>query len=157
MNPRFRYAAAGLSLLLSAPLPAAWAAGPMKPVVVELTEVPCQFLEPERGENHGFKSIKRSDCEAINAESADKRLAAAKILRLKPGHHIFRVTNRSVPYETGFWLRGNGVLDRLSLPSVKGGGVQVGKTRDFEILLEEGEYVYSCPFSPTPPYRLIVE
>ncbi len=156
MNLRFWYAATGLPLLLSALLPAAWAAGPTKPVVIELTQVPCQFLEPERGKNYGFESTKRTDCEAINEESGEKRLAAAKTLKLKPGRYIFRVTNRSVPYETGFWLRGNGVLDRVSLPSVRGGGLAAGMTRDFEILLEEGEYLYSCHLNPTLSYKLVV-
>jgi len=148
---------AGFVALLGGLAAAAWAAEPVKPVVIELTQVPCQFLEPEGGKNYGFESTRRADCEAINEASGGKRLAAAKTLQLKPGHYIFRVTNRNVPYETGFWLRGNGVLDRLSLPSVKGSGVAAGMTRDFEVLLEKGEYVYSCHLNPTLTYKLIVE
>lgn len=128
-----------------------------EPTVIELTQVPCQFLEPEQGKNHGYASDKKADCVAINAETAAARLAKAKTIRLKPGKYIFRVTNRSVDYELGFWLRGDGLLDRLSLPSVSGGGLKTGTTRDYEVVLEQGEYVYSCPLNPTPAYKLVVK
>jgi len=127
------------------------------PTVIELTQVPCQFLEPEKGKNHGYASGEKADCEAINAESAAARLAEAKTIRLKPGKYIFRVTNSNVPYELGFWLRGAGLLNRLSLPSVSGGGLKTGVTREYEIVLEAGEYVYSCPLNPTPDYKLVVK
>ena len=123
--------------------------------VVELTQVPCQFLESEHGTNRGYKSMKQADCEAINAKTGADRLAQAKTIRLRPGKHIFRVTNRDVPYELGFWLRGDGALNRVRLPSVSGGGLTAGKTQDYEIVLERGEYVYSCPLNPTPDYKLV--
>ncbi len=127
------------------------------PKVIELTQVPCQFLESENGKNHGYKSMKLADCEAINAKTGDARLNAAKTFELKPGKYVFRVTNRDVPYELGFWLRGDGALNRLSLPSVSGGGLTTGKTQDYEIVLEKGEYVYSCPLNPTPNYKIVVK
>ena len=125
--------------------------------VIELTQVPCQFLEAEHGKNHGFESQEKADCEAINSRTGATRLATAKTFKLEPGKYVFRVTNRNVPYELGFWLRGDGLLNRISLPSVSGGGLATGTTRDFEIILEEGEYVYSCPLNPTLNYRLIVQ
>ena len=128
-----------------------------EPTVIELTQVPCQFLEPEKGKNHGYESRKKADCEAINAESGAARLAEAQTIKLRPGKYVFRVTNSNVQYEVGFWLRGAGLLDRLSLPSVSGGGLKPGTTRDFEVLLEKGEYVYSCPLNPTPAYKLMVK
>jgi hypothetical protein len=124
--------------------------------IIVFTQVPCQFLESENGHNHGFEAKTRAECEAINAKTASERLAATRAIKLRPGRYIFRVTNRNVPYELGFWLRGAGTLDRLSLPSVVGKGLTTGKTRDFEVLLEEGEYVYSSPSNPTPEYRLVV-
>ena len=78
------------------------------------------------------------------------------VLRLKPGAHVFRVTNRDVPYELGFWLRGDGLIARASLPSVSGGGLVTGTTRDYEIELKPGNYVYSCPLNPTLDYKLVV-
>ena len=127
------------------------------PQVVELNQVPCQFLESENGVNQGFKSSKIQDCEAINAKSGDDRLAKSKTITLKPGKTIFRVSNKDVPYELGFWLRGATLLSRATLPSVSGGGLTKGKTQDYEIDLKPGEYVYSCPLNPTPDYRLIVK
>ena len=49
------------------------------------------------------------------------------------------------------------VLSHNKLPSVSGGGLVTGTTMDYEIVLEEGEYLYSCPLNPTPDYRLIVQ
>ncbi len=126
------------------------------PTVIEFTQVPCQFLESERGVDHGYKSTEAADCEAINARTAAQRLAKARVLELKPGKYVFRVTNKNVPYELGFWLRGDGALGRTTLPSVSGGGLTTGKTQDYVIELKPGDYVYSCPLNPTPDYKLVV-
>ena len=126
------------------------------PTVVTLTQTACQFVEAE-GKDHGFTSNAKADCEAINDESGDERLAGSKVLKLKPGKHIFRVTNKNVPYGLGFWLRGAGVVGRVSLPSVSGGGLTTGATKDYVINLEPGEYLYSCPLNPTPDYKIVVE
>lgn len=149
---RTRYRCKGLAvfLLCGAAVPASavqW---------VELTQVPCQFLESEGGVDRGYKSRSIKDCEAINAKTANERVAKAKPLALKPGKYVFRVTNKDVPYELGFWLRGASVAGRVTLPSVSGGGLLPGKTQDYEIELKPGEYVYSCPLNTTPDYKLIV-
>ena len=124
--------------------------------VVELTQVPCQFLESEKDIDRGFTSQSISDCQAINKQTGEKRLAESKTLQLAPGRYVFRVTNKNVPYELGFWLRGDGLINLARLPSVSGGGLTTGKTQDYEIELKPGEYVYSCPLNPTPDYKLIV-
>ena len=126
------------------------------PAVIELTQMGCQFLEPENGVDHGFKPTKKADCVAINDETGADRLASAKTLELKPGRYVFRVTNTGVSYALGFWLRGTG-FGRLTLPSVSGSGLTQGATEDYVIDLTEGEYVYSCPLNPTPDYRLVVK
>ncbi len=127
------------------------------PTVIELTQVPCQFLESENGVDHAYKSSNITDCEAVNAKTGQKRLATSKTITLMPGAYVFRVTNKNVPYELGFWLRGDGVLSRATLPSVSGGGLVQGKTQDYKIELKPGEYVYSCPLNPTPNYKLVVK
>ena len=123
---------------------------------IELTQTPCQFLESEGGKDRGFKSAKGSDCETINGRTGKQRLAESKTIELKPGKYVFRVTNRDVPYELGFWLRGASLIDRARLPSVSGGGLTAGKTQDYAIELKPGNYVYSCPLNPTPDYKLVV-
>ena len=125
--------------------------------VIELTQTPCQFLESENGIDHGYESAQQSDCESVNAQTGDARLAQAKIFRLKPGRYIFRVQNQNVPYALGFWLRGDGLISRATLPSVSGGGLTQGTTKDYEITLKRGDYVYSCPLNPTPNYKLRVK
>ena len=124
--------------------------------VIQLTQVPCQFLESEGNIDHGYQSRSGADCQAINDRTGAQRLTKASTMRLKPGSYIFRVTNQNVPYPLGFWLRGDGLFNRARLPSVSGGGLTTGKTRDYAITLKPGEYVYSCPLNPTPDYKLIV-
>jgi hypothetical protein len=142
----------GLLLILGAgPVQAADA------TVIELSQTPCQFVESENGIDHGFKSARKADCEAINERTGEARLAQSKAMTLKPGKYVFRVTNKNVPYELGFWVRGASLIGRARLPSVSGGGLVTGHTQDYEIELVEGEYVYSCPLNPTPDYRLVVE
>ncbi len=72
------------------------------------------------------------------------------------------MTNKDVPYELGFWLREadydwRNPLDKLTKVSVSGGGLLEGVTKDYEVELEPGEYVYSCPLNPTPDYRIEVK
>jgi hypothetical protein len=131
--------------------------------VIELTQVPCQFLEPENGVDHEYTTTKKEDCVAINAETGDERLAASQTMNLPAGHYIFRVTNKDVPYSLGFWLResdydSSNPLHKLTKTSVSGGGLATGATLDYEVDLESGvDYVFSCPLNPTPDYRIHVE
>lgn len=144
-------AAGGLAIAMTGSAQAA------EPTVVELTQTACQFLESEHGVDHGFKTASKADCETINGSSGDERLTKSKVLELKPGSYVFRVTNRDVPYALGFWLRGDGVIGRATLPSVSGGGLSTGATKDYEITLKEGEYLYSCPLNPTLDYKIVVK
>jgi len=124
--------------------------------IIELTQVNCQFIESENGTNHNFESTKKADCERIHEQSGSERLAASKTIELKPGKYIFRVKNENVTYPLGFYLRGEGVLNKARLPKVSGGGLALGVTKDYEITLKEGEYVYSCPLNSTLDYKLKV-
>lgn len=123
--------------------------------IIELTQTPCQFLEVEE-KDHGYTSTKKADCVAINGETAAERLAKSTTLNLKPGKYVFRVKNKNVPYDLGFWIRGATLLSRATLPSTSGGGLSTGKSRDYEITLEEGEYLFSCPLNTTPDYKVVV-
>ncbi len=128
-----------------------------EPVIIEMTQIACQFLESENGVDHGFETSSQKDCKTVNEKTGKDRLAQAKTLELKPGKYIFRITNKDVPYDLGFWLRGEGLVGRATLPSVSGGGLATGVTKDYEIELKEGQYLYSCPLNPTPDYRLEVK
>ncbi len=123
--------------------------------VLELTQTACQFVEAE-GIDHHFNSKSADSCRSLNKASQKKRLKQAQPLHLKAGDYVFRVKNRDVPYELGFWLRGAGI-SRWTLPGISGGGIATGGVRDYAITLESGEYRYSCPLNPTPDYVLIVE
>ena len=131
-------------------------AGKQEGTVIDLTQTGCQFVEAEGGTDHGYTTTQKSDCVEINSKTGQKRLQRVQPLTLKPGKYIFRVTNKNVPYELGFWLRGVG-LARFVQPNVSGGGLKQGVTRDYTVELTPGEYLYSCPLNPTPDYPLIVK
>lgn len=145
------FAAGMMAAAFAAPVQAA-----DEPQIIELTQTACQFVEIE-GKDHGYTSTKKADCNEINDKTGAERIANSEILKLKPGKYIFRVKNENVPYALGFWVRGDGLLNRASLPSVSGGGLTQGTTKDYEITLKAGEYVFSCPLNPTPDYKLVVE
>ncbi len=138
-------------------LPTVSSVASSEPEVIELTQVPCQFIESENGIDRGYTTTKKADCDAINARTGAERVAGSEPLVLEAGKLVFRVTNKNVPYELGCWLRGDGLMSRLRLPSVSGGGLMTGETQDYEIDLTPGAYVYSCPLNTTPDYKLIVK
>ena len=146
------------SLALAAGLGAAASAAQAQDdaTVIALTQTGCQFVEAEGGVDHGFAPARKADCERINAEAGSDRVGDGRTLRLEPGKYVFRVTNIDVPYMLGFYLRAESAIDRAFLPSVSGGGLHLGVTKDYAIELEEGEYVYSCPLNTTPDYKLVV-
>ena len=143
------------ALLLVSAMAAAVEARGAEPGVIELTQTGCQFLEPE-GANHGFDPKRSADCKKINRETGAKRLADHKVLVLKPGRYVFRVSNVDVPYELGFYLRARERSLIPFKPRVSGSGLHMGEVQDYTIELSSGEYVYSCPYNPTPNYKLVV-
>jgi len=123
--------------------------------IITLTQTGCQFTEPE-GTDHGYTTGRPEDCKTINRKSREQRLAAHQVLRLKPGRYIFRVHNANVPYELGFYLRASNRALIPFAPRVSGGGLGQGETKDYAVDLSPGDYLYSCPYNPTPNYRLVV-
>lgn len=120
---------------------------------IYLTQTPCQFLESEY-KNANFKTNSKSDCEKLNTQTKAHR--KTKNLVLKAGKYTFKVLNKNVPYELGFYLRGKG-FGWLTQPRVSGGGLFKGVSKDYNIDLTEGEYIYSCPLNPTLDYSLTVK
>jgi len=154
-------AALGATALTTGLSPASFAAAE-DVTVINLTQTPCQFIEAENGVDHMYMSKEQADCEKINADSGDKRVMESEVLMLKPGKYVFRVTNKNVPYSLGFWLREHDYnwanpLHKISKISVSGGGMDTGKTLEYEVELKEGEYLYSCPLNTTPDYKLVVK
>lgn len=123
--------------------------------IISITQTPCQFLELE-GKDFNFQSKEESDCAKINSSTISDRKTGFQILKLKAGEYTFRVTNKGIPYEVGFWIRGSN-LGRFLLPATSGGGLYLGNTKDYAINLKPGIYKLSCPLNSTPDYDLIVE
>lgn len=149
-------AAAGATAFMAANAQAA------EPEVITLTQIGCQFVESENGVDLGYKPKTAADCKTINKKTGKDRLAKAKEIVVKPGKYVIRVTNKNVPYELGFWIRSEGYnwknpLHKVSKISVSGGGLTLGKSRDYQVDLKPGRYTYSCPLNPTPNYTLVVK
>ena len=123
--------------------------------VITLTQTGCQFLETE-SKDYQYQTVKAEDCNQINSKTLAERKNSFKPLQLKPGKYTFKVTNRDVPYELGFYLRGEGV-SQVTLPKVSGGGLNQGDTKEYQITLKPGKYLFSCPLNPTPDYPVIVQ
>jgi hypothetical protein len=122
--------------------------------VIDITQIGCQFLEVE-AKNYQYQPKNADDCQKINSDTLASRESGFKPLELKPGKYIFRVTNSNVPYPLGFYLRGKGIK-QVSLPKISGGGLTKGVTKDYEVNLTSGDYIFSCPLNPTPDYPLVV-
>ena len=100
--------ATGLALLLATTCAASMSLA-AETQVIKLTQVSCQFLESENDTDHDFSAASADDCKALNKQTAEQRVGKSQTLTLKPGKYTFRVTNKDVPYNLGFWLRGKGI------------------------------------------------
>ncbi len=121
---------------------------------IALTQTGCQFVETE-GKNYNYQTTSAADCKKINGDTLAEREKEFKPLELTAGEYVFQVTNENVPYELGFWLRGQGI-SRATLPSTSGGGLTEGTTKEYRVTLRPGKYWISCPLNPTPDYPVIV-
>lgn len=138
-----------LLMLCSAPVVAAQS----PPVRVDLTLSGCAIaqLDPKAGH---LKSGSPEGCEKLNRATLKMREPAFKVLRLKPGTHVFRVTNQGIPWPVDFSVRG---ARNRALPKTAGGAINAGQAFDFQVTLLPGVYVVSSSKTPTPEYTLIVE
>ncbi len=51
--------------------------GAAEPKVIELTQIPCQFIESENGIDRGYTTTEKADCDAINARTGAERVASS--------------------------------------------------------------------------------
>jgi plastocyanin len=80
-----------------------------------------------------------------------------KELRLKPGQYVFKIVNKGVKHEVGFYLQENDEKGKAVAGS-EAGHVKDGEaTKTGTVTLAKGKYVYSCPLNPTPHYVITVE
>lgn len=82
-----------------------------------------------------------------------------KELKLKPGHYVFKITNKDVDHEVGFWLRPQTPDGKARpLPNSDAGHLKAGQSGTTGVVeLKPGKYLYSCPLNPTPHYLITVE
>ncbi len=78
-------------------------------------------------------------------------------LELPAGQYVFKIVNKNVDHEVGFWLQ----QDTEKGPTVPKSGtkhIKKGETASTGVVtLKPGKYVYSCPLNPTPHYVITVK
>lgn len=109
---------------------------------------PCRFAHAEPGFTTDAPD---GHCRDVNQTTMDER--AQRALVLSPGTWVVTVTNDAFDRELGLWLRST---EAPEVPIISAGGIARGESRQFTVALTPGEYIYSCPLSPTPDYTLIV-
>ncbi len=118
--------------------------------MLTLVQRPCVFAAAEPHNRYDAESA--DDCRRINRERFDMR--TQQVLRVPPGSYHITVVNQGVPRDVGFWLRPE---DEPETTLAAGGGIGADAPATFELELEPGRYLYSCPLNPTPDYLLLVE
>lgn len=113
-----------------------------------LTLAPCRF---EPAEPEGPAPPEADDCRAHNRETFFERSQDALVV--PPGVYDIVVRNRAFDRPLGLWLRAE---TEPGSALVSAGGIEPGGERVWRTTLTEGSYLYSCPLSPTPSYRLVV-
>ena len=80
-------------------------------------------------------------------------------LELKAGPYVFKVVNKNVEHEVGFYLRKKTADGKgKPLPNSDAGHLKAGQSGTTGVVeLEPGEYIYSCPLNPTPHYVITVK
>ena len=137
-----------LAALCSVP---AWAEEPARLIEVKLSPCAIPALDPKAA---SLKASDAAQCLRLNRATLKMRKKAFKAMRLRPGKHIFRVTNVDVPWTVDFMIQG---ARDASLPSARGGRIMRGQTFDYAVDLKAGVYVLGSPGTPTPEYPVLVE
>lgn len=118
--------------------------------VLELHASSCRFADAEP-----FWTASESDrdgCIETNRTAFEDRTQVA--IRVPSGDARVRIVNQGVGRPVGLWIR---PTEDPGVTVLSVGGVADGEAREFEISLEPGTYLYSCPLNPTPDYLLMVE
>ncbi|MBC8043890.1 MAG: hypothetical protein IAF08_10660 [Rhizobacter sp.] len=98
------------------------------------------------------------DAQVIELVQTPKEFTT-KELTLKPGKYQFKITNKSVDHEVGFYLteqKADGSDGQMVKGSNAGHPKKGESVMSGVVDLKAGKYNYSCPLNPTPHYTLTV-
>lgn len=116
---------------------------------LHLTVEGCRMLEPEpvapvRGDD-------ATSCRRSVREDFEQR--GQRVLVVPAGAWEIVVDNARAERDAGLWLRRAGAPDQTL---VSAGGIPPGHADRYEVELTSGQWLYSCPITPTPDYLLVV-
>lgn len=112
--------------------------------------------------NQLFSQSKDKDVTIIELVQTENQFSTQK-LHLSPGKYRFRVVNENVNRDLGFVIQkatdkeadvmATALPNSFTTDYIKKGEAQYTGV----VILEAGEYVYSCPLNPTPHYNIFVK
>lgn len=119
--------------------------------VLRFTHAGCGFVEAEPL-LRSLPTGSAPDCRDFHRETFERR--RQRILRVEADTYIIEVRNAGGERALGFWLREH----RQHSPRtyISYGGVAPDQSARFTVTLPPGEYLYSCPLSPSADYLLRV-
>lgn len=119
--------------------------------ILGFTHAGCGFAEAEPL-LRDLQTGEAAGCRDFHRETFERR--RQRILRVEAGTYIIEVRNAGGQRPLGFWLREH----RQHSPRtyISFGGVAPGESARFTVVLPPGEYLYSCPLSPSADYLLRV-
>ena len=111
------------------------------------------FLSFGAGLTQGQTAPKSTEIELVQTPGQFE----PKELKLKAGQYVFKIVNKGIDHNVGFYLQqGNDKGKKVSHSDT--GLIGTGKSAKTGVVtLKPGKYVYSCPLNPTPHYVITVE
>ncbi len=116
---------------------------------LHLTIDGCRIVEPEP--LAPTASSDAATCRRSVREDFDGR--GQRVLVVPAGSWEIVVDNARAERDGGLWLRDARAPERTL---VSAGGIAAGGTARYEVELTPGQWIYSCPVTPTPDYLLVV-
>lgn len=119
---------------------------------ISFSHVPCGMKEFSDRHLH-FNVDQAADCPDVGQPGSTSH----GVLTIKSGTYDLVVSNESVPWAVGIWIRAKNPMERVILPSLSMNKMNMGQMTERRLTLPAGEYLVSCPYNKTPDYLLIVE
>lgn len=116
---------------------------------LHLTVDGCRIVEPEPLAPTASSDV--ATCRRSVREDFDDR--GQRVLVVPAGSWEIVVDNVRTERDAGLWLRDARAPERTL---VSAGGIAAGGTARYEVELTPGQWIYSCPITPTPDYLLVV-
>lgn len=111
------------------------------------------FLSFGTGSAQGQTTAKPTEIELVQTPGQFE----PKELKLKAGTYVFKIVNKGIDHNVGFYLQHDNDKGKKVAKSDTGLIKTNTSAKTGVVVLKPGKYVYSCPLNPTPHYVITVE